>query len=597
MGKNQNNKQKNKDAGIRWMEILPLLLMVTVQPLTVIGKKVAVYLGEYSWFPSAEYQYDFFMYGKMVVFLILTVWSLVILADRCLIGRKKLILEKKWLVLGIYGLFVVISTFASIDHNLSLKGMWEQYETVWILLGYLLAAFASLQLLQGEKTQHMMIAALCVGAGVEAIIGVFQMAGLDIWSSAPGKALITAGIEKSVRDTLHFTGGKKHTVYMSLYNPNYAGVYIILAFPLVLAALMLAKKAWQKLAAAVIAVLLLICLIGSGSKTGLLVLLLTGIVTGLAMLPGRKKAIGILLCVALAGTAWIAAGDSGRAYLKRSLKRTITKVENYRFQDIHADGQQVYLKYQDEEIWLDIVEEDGEPVLIAMDADGMLLPTEWDEQEQYWKIPQKPFRKCLFTITEQDGIYLLCLNKSRVEWNFAKTGLDGDYTYITGFGKAGTIEEAPAVLKGYERALSGRGYIWGRTIPLLSEHILLGTGPDTFIEAFPQNDYVKRYNTSNVMYREIPSKAHSMYLQSALQTGVLSMICLVVFWFWYLKDSFSLYLIQKKRDWIGLACAVSVTGYLLMGLMNDSNLATAPVFWCILGLGLAVNHGQEEIGK
>ena len=220
----------------------------------------------------------------------------------------------------------------------------------------------------------------------------------------------------------------------------------------------------------------------------------------------------------------------------------------------------------------------------------MLLPTIWLENQQCWKITEKPFRKCEFTITEQDGIYILCMRKSGADWNFAKKGIDGTYGYVTRFGKINTIEEAPAVLKGYERALSGRGYIWGRTIPLLPKHLLLGSGPDTFILEFPQNDYVKRYNTSSSMYQEIPSKAHNMYLQTAVQTGVLSLICLLLFWGFYLKESICIYWIQKKKDYIGIACCFSVTGYLIMGVMNDSNLATAPLFWTILGLGWAVNH-------
>ena len=33
---------------------------------------------------------------------------------------------------------------------------------------------------------------------------------------------------------------------------------------------------------------------------------------------------------------------------------------------------------------------------------------------------------------------------------------------------------------------------------------------------------------------------------------------------------------------------LSVTGFLLMGLANDSNLAVSPLFWCILGMGIAM---------
>ena len=58
---------------------------------------------------------------------------------------------------------------------------------------------------------------------------------------------------------------------------------------------------------------------------------------------------------------------------------------------------------------------------------------------------------------------------------------------------------------------------------------------------------------------------------------------------------------KRKRLALLLAAALTVTsvdgtvtGFLLMGIMNDSNLAAAPVFWCLLGTGIAMEtfHGR-----
>lgn len=91
-----------------------------------------------------------------------------------------------------------------------------------------------------------------------------------------------------------------------------------------------------------------------------------------------------------------------------------------------------------------------------------------------------------------------------------------------------------AVWKGHEKALFGRGYIWGRTIPLILKHLIWGSSPDTFAAEFPQTDYVMKANTGAGMYQQLPTKAHSLYLQTALQTGVLSLLCLMLFWRRYL---------------------------------------------------------------
>ena len=131
MGKKQKQQKVKRKNQKEWIDILPFILLFTVHPLTVIDKKVPVYLNSYPWFPDTEYQYDFFMYGKMVVFFILVVWELVVLADRSLIRREKLLLDKKWIVLGVYGLLVILAAAFSIDKSLSVKGMWEQYGHFW----------------------------------------------------------------------------------------------------------------------------------------------------------------------------------------------------------------------------------------------------------------------------------------------------------------------------------------------------------------------------------------------------------------------------------------------------------------------------------
>lgn len=593
MGKKQKQQKVKRKNQKEWIDILPFILLFTVHPLTVIGKKVSVYLNSYPWFPDTEYQYDFFMYGKMIVFMILVIWEITILTDRCLIRREKLLLDKKWIVLGVYGLLVILAAAFSIDKSLSVKGMWEQYETVWTLLGYLITAFAALQIIRSQNQVQSLAGALCVGAGIQAAIGLFQTAGLDFWNSSVGKSLISLGMgENSV--SFQSTDSGSGSVYMSLYNPNYAGVYILLVLPFVIAMIWVMKEKWQKLATMVIAIALIVCLFGCGSKTGIAVLVVTGILFAISRLRGRQRILVLLAGTGLAAGIFVVSWIAGGEYYQKNLTESVTKVEKYKFQDLHAEDQKIYFRYEDQEVWLDVSEKNGELILTAFDQTGKELPAEWDVEKLCYRVQQEPFQQFEFTVSAVQGIYMLCMNKKGVDWNFAKKGLDGAWGYVTQFGKIDEIKEADAVGKGHERALSGRGYIWGRTIPLLPGHLLIGTGPDTFIEAFPQNDYVKRYNTSARMLREIPSKAHSLYLQSAVQTGVMSVICLILFWVCYLKESICLYWKHNNQNYIGMVCCVSVGSYLIMGIMNDSNLATAPVFWGILGLGMAANQIQKE---
>ena len=82
--------------------------------------------------------------------------------------------------------------------------------------------------------------------------------------------------------------------------------------------------------------------------------------------------------------------------------------------------------------------------------------------------------------------------------------------------------------KNYWSIGSGRGYIWDCTIPIIKNHWLLGTGPDTYALYFPNTEYLNLYQ--NGFHGQIITKPHSMYLQIAAQTGIPSLISVLIFY-------------------------------------------------------------------
>lgn len=104
---------------------------------------------------------------------------------------------------------------------------------------------------------------------------------------------------------------------------------------------------------------------------------------------------------------------------------------------------------------------------------------------------------------------------------------------------------------------------------------------------FPQNDYVGRINAAKVIYAGIITKPHSLYVQTAVQTGVLSLLCLLAFYGTSLKK------LLKKKGKMWKVIALCVAGYFIMGLVNDSMVVTAPVFWVLLGMGSGTAGEQE----
>lgn len=270
----------------------------------------------------------------------------------------------------------------------------------------------------------------------------------------------------------------------------------------------------------------------------------------------------------------------------------------YDLEEIQPGENSITVKYKKHT--LELIPETTEmgQMLTAVSDKKEQLTAVWDADSKCFRFRESVYEDLDLDAYSQDGTAYIVIRHGEITWNFFKEPDSSKYVYLNQYGKAEDLQNAPAVLKGYEKAFSGRGYIWGRTIPLLGRHLLWGSGPDTFAAEFPQSDYVMKANTGLGMYQQLPTKAHDLYLQSALQTGVLSAICLILFWMRYIadfvkksrKDSINRKISQEDRKEVLLELGIflGIVGFLLTGIMNDSNLATAPVFWCLLGTGIGI---------
>ena len=203
--------------------------------------------------------------------------------------------------------------------------------------------------------------------------------------------------------------------------------------------------------------------------------------------------------------------------------------------------------------------------------------------------------------------------KSNTKVGFINLKLDGNLTFVFRLGKDNTVHlvnpnsendidvdypETINLFTGKEKLGSARGYIWSRSIPLIKNNLILGSGPDTFIYQFPQNDLIGKYytyDTPNI----IIDKPHNLYLQIALNDGLIALIAFLFIMLVYVFDSIRLY--SFKRDYnndqiLGIATCLSVVGYLFAGIFNDSVIDVAPIFWIVLGVGVAINFINSNNG-
>ena len=145
---------------------------------------------------------------------------------------------------------------------------------------------------------------------------------------------------------------------------------------------------------------------------------------------------------------------------------------------------------------------------------------------------------------------------------------------------------------------SGRGYIWSKSVPLLKKFLFLGSGPDTFTFVFPLMDAVDM--NQGGYGNQVITKPHSMYLQTGIQTGMISLLAWLIFYGWYFVESFRLYFRKEYATFsekLGVGIMIATASYMISGIANDSNPSVAPIYWGILGIGIAANEVVKRTRK
>ena len=88
---------------------------------------------------------------------------------------------------------------------------------------------------------------------------------------------------------------------------------------------------------------------------------------------------------------------------------------------------------------------------------------------------------------------------------------------------------------------------------------------------------------------------------SEFSEGVIALLAFLAVMVIYIVDSMKLYAVRKyydKTQRLGAATCLGVIGYLFAGIFNDSVISVAPVFWIVLGVGVALNFmNRKELNK
>lgn len=579
--------------------LLPLLAILVISPLIVRMYKFDPKLESYSWYSNTNEKGDFFLYYK-VIFIIcmaivmLGIMSWIMYQERNRRKKQFLYTDEHWLIgLGCYLFFACFSTLVSKYRYFGVHGIADQFESVWVIIGYCVILVYAYYMIREEADLYVLEYATLILAVITGVLGTFQFAGMDFWASKLGRILMVPSKYAAQRKTLEFNfAGSGNPVYLSLYNINYVGVFCILLIPVLLAVLISAKKKIIRGITAVAIFLMLVCMVGCGSKTGILVGAMLVVIAMLLFAKGKKKlfslAVLAILGIVLAGGYYVTSGTNIFEKLADSLKPV---KNNYAVTDFSLEDEDVSLTYQGHKIYFQTAASSDTGIQFRAWSDENDNLVYYQDEDGSVHFEDKDFQDITLNIYAQvnDLDFIFVINANGSLYRF--TAIDGKYEYVNSLGRVDELAKANAVLfKNYDALMSGRGYIWARTIPLLKKTIFVGTGADSFTLVFPQNDYVAKQNAG--YENQIITKPHNLYLQIAVQFGVLALLgylFLYGFYFWQTMR------VLKKAAGIPEAILakgimISLLGYCIMGITNDSSVTVAALSFLFLGIGFAINR-------
>lgn len=572
--------------------LVPLILLLTVVPLLVRVHEYKTGFAQFGWYPQSDTQQEFFLYYKALAIIAIAAVMCAVLAYRYMTKKKQFKWSYELIPIAVYAGLTLLSSLFSQYKYFCFHGSSEIFESLWVLLGYCIILFYAYQFINTIEDVNCVMEWLTIGLGIMLVIGVLQAVGHDFFATQLGKILITGVTDKDLLDKVQIIF-EKGRVFLTVYNPNYVASYFSLMIPIEIALLVKNKQIGYRILYSVMLVASLVCLLASGNRSGIVAFAVTIVFTIVLLFKYIVKAWKVVIPGVLVAAVIMAAFLSQNSLIIDKFTNLFSAVDRVEdpISEIITGDEDVTIKYLGEEFHIAYdVDANGYITVSIQDKDGAQIANTFDEQAYNYTITDARFPGFTVQVVNLDEQITMYVRADNFDWYFQKR--DGSYFYYNAFGQWVKINNAPRVAVNFlEKKFEERGTIWSKTIPMLKNCILFGTGADTYAVTYPQDDYVDK--TYDFRTTAVDLKPHCFYLQVATQSGIPALIAVLVLFLWYLVKSFRLYrkaLFQDDMEIIGVGLLLATFTYLIISFLNDSTVAVAPIFWIMLGMGISINE-------
>ena len=600
----ENFKKFCKEKSITFF--FPIAFILTIVPLIVrikethCGQETLDVFG-----PKAET--EMFSQNKAICLMFFSIILLIIAIAFCkqIFEKKDRIINSILILSFVFLVLTLSSALFSNYKQIALWGVYDRAEGFFTIACYILLFVYSIFAFKTTKDFKCVLIPIIIVVVINAFLGVFQYTGQDLLKTSLGA--IFANVDPSSVDTLYNSGN----LYGTLYHYNYVGSFAAIVLPILIGSLFFEDDVFLKIVILITIACAFWLLFGSTSRAGLLGVAFSII---FALIIFRKivfkswKPVSICVGCIIVLVVGLNFATGGKI-LSRIPSLVSDAVSIFKTSDKSDFKNSLPIQdIQNKEDGSIEITVPNDVLKISHTADGYVFKNSKDEIVNYEKNIDTKAKTKTYSTTDETfknisfrfGPYLTKTKDDGLLLNLDGTpqfmfGLRDDTTIhlINGNSKKDIDLEDPESIgfAGKEKLASSRGYIWSRSLPMLRNTLLLGTGPDTFVFEFPQNDLLGKlyaYDSATT----IVDKPHNLYLQIALNEGVIALLAFLGIILIYIVDSIKLYALKSKfteNEIMGISVFLAVIGYLFAGIFNDSVISVAPIFWIVLGVGVAVN--------
>ncbi|OPJ59546.1 O-antigen ligase family protein [Clostridium chromiireducens] len=504
------------------------------------------------------------------------------------------------LILGsIFLVFTLLSSVFSAHKQVAFWGIYDRAEGFITIACYFTLFIYSIYAFRTTNDYKCIIIPMFILVGINAFLGLFQYVGQDLIKSELGSLIV--GADKL---NLLYEKGK---LYGTLFHYNYVGSFAAIVLPILFGLTLFEDEdIMYKITLGIASLLSVWLLFGSTSRAGIIgisVAAIFAVIIFWKLIIKKWKPLAIFFITIIVISVGLNFATKGAIFerIPGLITDTFSVFKDTSDFDYRDHTPVRDLKYTDKDVQVVL---QNETLKISYENNNYVFKNSKDEiidfvkGDKLYTTANDTFKNITFKFgkfapgsTRNDGLLLnidgapifmfVLKNDNSMHQININSKKDIDIVYPETFG-----------FKGKEKLGSMRGYIWSRAIPLLKDNLILGSGPDTFVFRFPQNDLIGlyyAYGTPNT----IVDKPHNLYLQIALNEGIIALVAFLGIMIIYIIDSIKLYALKKdynKPQIFGSLTSLGVIGYLFAGIFNDSVVSVAPIFWIVLGVGVALNY-------